>query len=187
MSEAYIIDAVRTPRGIGKVGKGALAYMHPHHVADGDEGPSGAQQDPDTRTWTTSSGEQAGLANRAPWGVCVADAGYDVHSSGVTLDRFCGAGIPRPPALRPLRSGQEWRISSLPVAPRDDVAHCCDEPSRRRPASSGRRGDGGDNLRLQRRHPQSHQGLAADAIASMEGFTVNSLTRSAWSVSSAPR
>ena len=25
MPEAYIIDAVRTPRGIGKVGKGALA------------------------------------------------------------------------------------------------------------------------------------------------------------------
>ena len=33
MSEAYIIDAVRTPRGIGKVGKGALAHMHPQHLA----------------------------------------------------------------------------------------------------------------------------------------------------------
>lgn len=31
-SEAYIIDAVRTPRGIGKVGKGALADMHPQHL-----------------------------------------------------------------------------------------------------------------------------------------------------------
>ena len=29
MSEAWIIDACRTPRGIGKVGKGALAEMHP--------------------------------------------------------------------------------------------------------------------------------------------------------------
>lgn len=27
--EAWIIDAVRTPRGIGKVGRGALAHMHP--------------------------------------------------------------------------------------------------------------------------------------------------------------
>jgi acetyl-CoA C-acetyltransferase len=33
MAEAYIIDAVRTPRGIGKVGKGALAHMHPQHLA----------------------------------------------------------------------------------------------------------------------------------------------------------
>ena len=33
MPEAYIIDAVRTPRGIGKVGKGALANVHPQHLA----------------------------------------------------------------------------------------------------------------------------------------------------------
>ena len=29
MPEAWIIDAVRTPRGIGKVGKGSLADIHP--------------------------------------------------------------------------------------------------------------------------------------------------------------
>ena len=29
MAEAYIIDAARTPRGIGKVGKGALTELHP--------------------------------------------------------------------------------------------------------------------------------------------------------------
>ena len=33
MADAYIIDAVRTPRGIGKVGKGALAHLHPQHLA----------------------------------------------------------------------------------------------------------------------------------------------------------
>ena len=33
MSEAFIIDAVRTPRGIGKPGKGALSGMHPQHLA----------------------------------------------------------------------------------------------------------------------------------------------------------
>ena len=33
MGEAYIIDAVRTPRGIGKQGKGALAAEHPQHLA----------------------------------------------------------------------------------------------------------------------------------------------------------
>ena len=29
MAEAYIIDAARTPRGIGKAGKGALTELHP--------------------------------------------------------------------------------------------------------------------------------------------------------------
>ena len=32
MSEAWIIDAVRTPRGIGKIGKGALAEIHPQQL-----------------------------------------------------------------------------------------------------------------------------------------------------------
>ena len=33
MPEAYIIDAVRTPRGVGKPGKGALSHLHPQHLA----------------------------------------------------------------------------------------------------------------------------------------------------------
>ncbi|HEY5337799.1 MAG TPA: hypothetical protein VIJ85_06330 [Rhizomicrobium sp.] len=33
MAEAWIIDACRSPRGIGKVGKGALADIHPQQLA----------------------------------------------------------------------------------------------------------------------------------------------------------
>ena len=32
MNTAYIIDAARTPRGIGKPGKGALNGLHPQHL-----------------------------------------------------------------------------------------------------------------------------------------------------------
>ena len=32
MTEAYIIDAARTPRGIGKAGKGALSEFHPSRL-----------------------------------------------------------------------------------------------------------------------------------------------------------
>src|SRR5207237_6208779 len=32
MADAFIIDACRTPRGIGKQGKGALAHLHPQHL-----------------------------------------------------------------------------------------------------------------------------------------------------------
>ena len=28
MADAYIIDAARTPRGIGKAGRGALSHFH---------------------------------------------------------------------------------------------------------------------------------------------------------------
>jgi acetyl-CoA C-acetyltransferase len=33
VAEAYIIDTVRTPRSIGKMGKGALSVMHPEHLS----------------------------------------------------------------------------------------------------------------------------------------------------------
>ena len=32
MGDAYIIDAVRTPRGRGKAGKGALSGIHPQEL-----------------------------------------------------------------------------------------------------------------------------------------------------------
>lgn len=32
MASAYIIDAIRTPRGRGKAGKGALAQIHPQEL-----------------------------------------------------------------------------------------------------------------------------------------------------------
>ncbi|CAA0093383.1 Uncharacterised protein [Zhongshania aliphaticivorans] len=32
MTEAYIIDACRTPRGVGKYGKGALTHIHPQRL-----------------------------------------------------------------------------------------------------------------------------------------------------------
>ena len=32
MKEAWIIDAKRIPRSVGKVGKGKLAHLHPHKL-----------------------------------------------------------------------------------------------------------------------------------------------------------
>lgn len=32
MAEAYILDAVRTPRGRGKMGKGSLTGIHPQEL-----------------------------------------------------------------------------------------------------------------------------------------------------------
>ncbi|MFZ9016420.1 MAG: acetyl-CoA C-acyltransferase, partial [Ilumatobacteraceae bacterium] len=96
MSEALIIDAVRTPRGIGKQGKGALAHLHPQHLGatvlralvdrNGFD-----TADVDDVVWGTSSQvcEQSGDIGR----MSALAAGYDIRASGVTLDRFCGSGI----------------------------------------------------------------------------------------------
>src|SRR5258706_6464128 len=96
MADALIIDACRTPRGIGKAGKGALAGIHPQQLgatvlrALADR--TGINTaDVDDIIWGTSSqrGPQSGDLGR----MSALDAGYDVRASGVTLDRFCGSGI----------------------------------------------------------------------------------------------
>src|SRR3978361_1844170 len=96
MPEAWIIDAARTPRGIGKVGKGALAEHHPQHLAATvlkalAERNKLNTAEVDDIIWGTSSqrGKQGGDLGR----MAALDAGYDVKASGVTLDRFCGSGI----------------------------------------------------------------------------------------------
>ena len=96
MTEAWIIDACRTPRGIGKIGKGALADIHPQQLGATvlkalAERTGINTAEVDDVIWGTSSqrGAQGGDLGR----MSALDAGYDIHSSGVTLDRFCGSGI----------------------------------------------------------------------------------------------
>ena len=96
MAEAYIIDACRTPRGIGKQGKGALAHIHPQHLAATVLAAIRDRNNLDTATvddiiWGTSS--QRGAQGADMGRMAALDAGYDVKASGVTLDRFCGSGI----------------------------------------------------------------------------------------------
>lgn len=96
MAEAYIIDACRTPRGIGKQGKGALAHLHPQHLAATVLSALRDRNDINTSEvddiiWGTSS--QRGAQGADLGRMAALDAGYDVKASGVTLDRFCGSGI----------------------------------------------------------------------------------------------
>ncbi|HVM09327.1 MAG TPA: acetyl-CoA C-acetyltransferase [Acidimicrobiales bacterium] len=159
MGEAFIIDACRTPRGIGKQGKGALAHLHPQHVAAtvlkalvDRNGYDTAEVD--DIVWGTSAqvSEQGGDLGR----MAALDAGYDIRASGVTLDRFCGSGITANNfAAAMVMAGQEdlvigggTEMMSLP--------------------KKGALPIGALNPHLQEIHPQSHQGVCADAIASME-------------------
>ena len=172
MGEAYIIDAVRTPRGIGKQGKGALAAEHPQHLAATVLKAIKDRNNLDTSTvddviWSVSTqdGMQAGDMGR----MAALDAGYDITSSGTTLDRFCGGGITSVNlAAAQIMSGMEdcivaggTEMMSLTAAMSQDKMRAGIKPPMM----------GSYNERLQAVHPQSHQGICGDAIATMEGFT----------------
>ena len=176
MSEAYIIDAVRTPRGIGKVGKGALAHMHPQHLGASVLAAIRDRNNLDTRDvddviWSVSAqkGKQGGDLGR----MAALDAGYDQTVSGVTLDRFCGGGISAASlAAAQIRSGAE----DLVIAGGTEMMSVISAIQQEEAAAGLRSlGIGTGNARLQARLPQSHQGVCADAIAAMEGISREAL------------
>ena len=186
MSEAYIIDAVRTPRGIGKVGKGALADLHPQHLAAAVLKALAERNALDTGgvddiIWSVST--QKGKQGCDLGRMAALDAGYDMRASGMTLDRFCGGGITAVSlAAGQIRGGMEDLViaggtemmSLLGTMMADDLA-------------AGVRPLGLDsgNARLQAAHPQSHQGVCGDAIASMDGIGRDALD--AWALESQRR
>lgn len=165
MSEAWIIDACRTPRGIGKPGKGALSGIHPHHLgatvlkalAERNSLNTAAVDD---IIWGTSSqrGQQSADLGR----MAALQAGYDVRSSAVTLDRFCGSGITTVNlAASTIAAGFE----ELVIAGGTEMMSNYGSGGNDLPALL----DNG-NLALREMHPQPHQGVCADAIATLEGI-----------------
>jgi acetyl-CoA C-acetyltransferase len=173
MAEAYIIDAVRTPRSVGKMGKGALSTMHPHHVAASvlkalKDRNNLNTADVDDIIWSTSAqmGQQGGDMGR----MAALDAGYDVKASGVTLDRFCGGGITATNlAAAQIMSGMEDLVIAGGTEMMSYVTYYGGKVREAGLGSSGGMSNG--NARLQAHHPQSHQGVCADAIAALEGIS----------------
>jgi len=176
MTEALIIDAVRTPRGIGKVGKGALAHLHPQHLAATvlkaiAERNKLNTAEVDDVIWSTSTqkGKQGGDLGR----MAALDAGYDIKASGMTLDRFCGGGITTVNlAAAQIMSGME----DLVVAGGVEMMSLTATMAAQEQAAGfppGLMGSG--NAHLDEVHPQSHQGVCGDAIASLEGISREAL------------
>ncbi len=166
MAEALIIDACRTPRGIGKQGKGALAHLHPQHLGSTVLAALAERNDFDTAqvddiVWGTSSqvSEQSGDIGR----MSALDAGYDVKASGVTLDRFCGSGI----------TATNFAANSV-MAGMEDLVIAGGTEMMSLP-KKGMLPIGANNPHLQDLHPQPHQGVCADAIATIEGIPRDAL------------
>ena len=170
MAEAWIIDACRTPRGIGKKGKGALADEHPQHLGAAvlkalhdRVGFDTAEVDDIVFGTSSQRGPQSGDLAR----MAALDAGYDVKASGVTLDRFCGSGITSVNiAAANIMSGME----DLTIGGGTEMMSLAGSGSGR-----GSPFLDNDNFRLREVHPQPHQGVCADTIATLEGITREAL------------
>ncbi len=172
MTDAYIIDAVRTPRGIGKPGKGALSHLHPQHLASTvlkalKDRNNLNTSEVDDIIWSTSTqeGKQGGDLSR----MAALAAGYDTKASGTTLDRFCGGGISSVNfAAATIMSGME---DCVIAGGTEMMSYTSQLAAERANAGQPPRMMGSGNAALDAIHPQSHQGVCGDAIAGKEGIS----------------
>lgn len=164
MSEAWIIDAARTPRGIGKQGKGALWEVHPQRLMS-----TVLKALAERNSLNTEEVDDVIISCNYQYlkqGQCIArmaalDAGYAIKSSGVAIDRFCGGGITSVNmAAASIMSGME----DLVVAGGVEMMSYQKEQGFLGPLD-------GWNLHLREMYPQINVGIAGDIIATEEGYS----------------
>ena len=170
MSEAWILDAVRTPRGRGKKDKGALSGIHPqellaqtlNRLAERTGIDKGDVEDVVVGCVSQAEEQGANLARNA-----VLAAGWPQEVTGVTLNRFCGSGCQAINfAAAGVMSGQQELAVGGGV-----------ESMSRVPMGSDRGGLDGHNLHLRGKVFQVPQGISADLIATLEGFSREDVDR----------
>ena len=160
--EAWIIDAVRSPRAKGKE-NGALHNVHPQRIlaqvlnALKDRvGFDTSEVDDVIMGCGSGSGDHAmDIARNA-----ALDAGWDLDAPGVTLNRFCGSGQ------------QAVNFAAMGVlAGHQDLVVGGGVESMSRPTSLHVDGFTANNKHLFEMYPMVAQGISADLIATVEGFT----------------
>lgn len=164
MGYSYILDAVRTPRGRGKAGKGALSSVHPQELLAQSLvalqrrlGFAAGEVDDVIAGCVSQVGEQgANLARNA-----VLAAGWPDQVSAVSINRFCASGL------------QAIHFGAMGVASgaMELVVAGGVESMSRVPMGSDGGGQDGGNVRLRERVFQVPQGISADLIATLEGFS----------------
>jgi len=163
MREAWIIDAVRSPRGRGKPGVGSLSEIHPQRcmaqVLNGLKDRVGF--DPaDIEDVIAGCGSGSGDHAHDIARMSVLDAGWPLTTTGVTLHRFCGSGQQAVSfAAMGVMSGQQEAV----------IGGGVEFMSRYSPLHAN--GFHANNEHLAALHPQVPQGISADLIATIEGFS----------------
>lgn len=163
MTEAWIIDGVRSPRGKGK-SNGSLHHIHPQELLaqtlNALEQRTGIDSG-DVDDVIIGNGNPAGDHGACIARMAVLAAGWPVEVPGVTLNRFCGSGQQAISfAAMGIQAGHQHLvvgggIESMSRWPVDD-----------RPPdfTSG-------NAALREAFPLVPQGISADLIATLEGFS----------------
>lgn len=165
MTEAWIIDTARTPRGIGKVGKGSLATVHSQRLLSTVLKALAERNDLNTEEVDeviagcgTQSGNQAACIAR----MAALDAGWSNDAPGISIDRFCGSGLS---AVNIGAMGIMSGMQNLVVA---GGVESMSYTSTLKPLMVS---IDANNTHLREIHPQPHQGICADLIATLEGIT----------------
>ena len=161
-NEAWIIDAVRSPRGKGKQ-TGSLHEVHPQRVLaqvlnalQERNGFDTADVDDVVMGCGAGSGDHSMDIAR----MATLDAGWDLDAPGVTLNRFCGSGQ------------QAVNFAAMGVrAGFQDLVVAGGVESMSRPAPLHVDGFTANNPHLRAQYDMVAQGISADLIASVEGFT----------------
>ncbi len=163
MAEAYIYDAVRTPRGKGRKKDGSLADATPLHLAA-----TVLNAIKERNTLETSKVDDVILGCVEPVGeqganvgrLAVLQAGYDESVAGVQVNRFCSSGL------------EAVNMAAAKVKAGDAdlcVAGGVESMSRISMGAAGGAWSVDPSLAI----PTSFvpQGIGADLVATMEGFS----------------
>lgn len=163
MAEAWIIDGVRSPRGRGKPGVGSLSEIHPQRimaqVLNGLKDRVGF--DPaDVEDVVAGCGSGSGDHAHDIARMSVLDAGWPISAPGVTLHRFCGSGQ------------QAVTFAAMGIlAGHQDLVIGGGVESMSRYAPTHTDGFTANNPHLFEQYPLVPQGISADLIATIEGFS----------------
>ncbi|MCU1455172.1 MAG: putative beta-ketoadipyl CoA thiolase with thiolase-like domain, phenylacetic acid metabolism [Acidimicrobiales bacterium] len=163
MSEAWIIDGVRSPRGKGKA-NGSLHHIHPQELlgqvlnALRDRvGIDPSEVDDVVMGNGNSVGDHGCDIGRQ----AVLAAGWPIEVPGVTLNRWCGSGQQAVTfAAMGVQSGQQQLVVGGGV-----------DMMSRWPAEDAPADFAAGNAKLREAFPFVPQGISADLIATLEGFS----------------
>jgi acetyl-CoA acyltransferase len=164
MTQAVIVDAVRSPMGRGKPG-GALAGVHPADLLGRVLSAlvSRNRLDPGTVEdvlvgCVSQAGEQSGTPGRQ----AVLSAGFPVHVPSTTIERKCGSG----------QQALEFAVQGVTAGAYDIVIAAGVESMSRVPMGSARMDADPFGPRVRERFPQLvPQGVAAELVAAKWGLT----------------
>ena len=163
MGEAWIIDGARSPRGKGK-SNGSLHHIHPQELL-GQVFNALAERNgieiSDVDDVIVGNGNPAGDHGACIGRMAVLAAGWPVEVPGVTLNRFCGSGQQAVTfAAMGIQAGHQQLVVGGGI-----------ESMSRWPVPDGPPDFTSGNAALREQFPLVPQGISADLIATIEGFS----------------